>query len=190
MGGLSPPILLRALSSQSLSSGVQSHDPLHDQISKSPHSADLPIIHLESQGPGWQVKGGGVAQQSATSTSWWTGWESPEDSQSQSPHSSIRSCYVTPRIFFHSNLESEHGGCELRASWQAYRCKGLQHHMLVIESLDGDTETRRLSPMALHGGNTGSGAEYTDLINGPMDHGKYIHCCIHWMTDHCGGITV
>lgn len=43
--------------------------------------------------------------------------------------------------------------------------------MLVVESLDADTETRRLSPLALHGGDTGAG-EYTDLINGPMDHGK------------------
>jgi hypothetical protein len=44
--------------------------------------------------------------------------------------------------------------------------------MLVIESLDADTETRRLSPLALHGGNTGAGVEFTDLINGPMDHGE------------------
>lgn len=70
-----------------------------------------------------------------------------------------------------SNLESEHGGCELREPWQAYRCKTLQHHMFVIESLDGDSETRRLSPLALDGGNTGAG-DYTDLINGPMDHGQ------------------
>ena len=57
-------------------------------------------------------------------------------------------------------------------SWQAYRCKTLQHHMLIIESLDEDTETRRLSPLALNGGDTGSGHHYTDLINGPMDHGN------------------
>lgn len=56
------------------------------------------------------------------------------------------------------------------SSWQGYRCAGLQHHMLVIESMDGDSETRRLSPLALNGGNTGAG-DYTDLLNGPMDHG-------------------
>lgn len=39
--------------------------------------------------------------------------------------------------------------------------------MLVIESLDADTELRRLSPVAL------SANGYTDLLNGPMDHG----CC-------------
>lgn len=40
--------------------------------------------------------------------------------------------------------------------------------MLIIESLDGDTETRRLSPLALVASGT---QEYTDLLNGPMDHG-------------------
>ena len=44
--------------------------------------------------------------------------------------------------------------------------------MLVIESMDGDTETRRLSPLALDGGDTGHG-HYTDLLNGPMDHGQW-----------------
>ena len=39
--------------------------------------------------------------------------------------------------------------------------------MFVIESLDADTELRRLSPVAL------SSNGYTDLLNGPMDHG----CC-------------
>lgn len=62
------------------------------------------------------------------------------------------------------------GGCEWREEWHAYRCKRLQHHMFIIESMDDDTETRRLSPLALSGGDTGNGG-YTDLINGPMDHG-------------------
>ena len=47
----------------------------------------------------------------------------------------------------------------------------LHHLMLVIESMDADSEVRRLSPIALVGGDTGGGA-YTDLINGPMDHGR------------------
>lgn len=42
--------------------------------------------------------------------------------------------------------------------------------MLIIESMDGDSEVRRVSPIALHGGDTGFG-KYTDLMNGPMDHG-------------------
>ena len=71
----------------------------------------------------------------------------------------------------HSNLDNPNGGCVFMPQWQAYSCKNLQHHMFVIESMDPDTETRRLSPIALDGGNTGNG-DYTDLLNGPMDHGE------------------
>ena len=55
-------------------------------------------------------------------------------------------------------------------SWNGYKCNNIDHYVLVIESMDTDTEVRRLSPIALHGGNIRNG-EYTDLINGPMDHG-------------------
>ncbi|KAH3704515.1 hypothetical protein DPMN_079571 [Dreissena polymorpha] len=37
--------------------------------------------------------------------------------------------------------------------------------MLMIENMDADTETRRLSPVAVLGNG------YLDLINGPQDHG-------------------
>uniref|UniRef100_A0AAX7VHS5 Polycystic kidney and hepatic disease 1 (autosomal recessive)-like 1 n=1 Tax=Astatotilapia calliptera TaxID=8154 RepID=A0AAX7VHS5_ASTCA len=55
--------------------------------------------------------------------------------------------------------------CTYMSSWQSYKCFGLNYRMLVIESLDADTETRRLSPVAV----VGDG--YVDLINGPQDHG-------------------
>ena len=45
-------------------------------------------------------------------------------------------------------------------TWQSYKCTGLDYRMLVIESLDADTETRRLSPVAVLGGG------FVDLING------------------------
>ncbi|XP_077349351.1 fibrocystin-L [Lithobates pipiens] len=61
--------------------------------------------------------------------------------------------------------------CVYISSWDAYKCFGLNYEMLVIESLDADTETRRLSPVAVLGDG------YLDLINGPQDHG--------W----CGGYT-
>ena len=64
-----------------------------------------------------------------------------------------------------SNFNSTFGGCTFMLSWNAYRCQRLQHFMFVFESMDAD---RRLSPIALHGGNTGAG-NYTDMINGPMD---------------------
>ncbi|MGH0164121.1 UNVERIFIED_CONTAM: hypothetical protein FKN15_071602 [Acipenser sinensis] len=50
-------------------------------------------------------------------------------------------------------------------SWQSYKCLSLDYEMLVIESMDSDTETRRLSPVAVLGDG------YIDLINGPQDHG-------------------
>ena len=62
--------------------------------------------------------------------------------------------------------------CHFMPVWNAFRCDFLDHRMLVIESMDGDTETRRLSPLALDGGDTGHG-HYTDLLNGPMDHGQW-----------------
>lgn len=50
--------------------------------------------------------------------------------------------------------------CTYMSSWQSYKCFGLNYRMLVIESLDADTETRHLSPVAV----VGDG--YVDLING------------------------
>uniref|UniRef100_A0A667X934 PKHD1 like 1, tandem duplicate 2 n=1 Tax=Myripristis murdjan TaxID=586833 RepID=A0A667X934_9TELE len=55
--------------------------------------------------------------------------------------------------------------CTYVFPWQSYRCFGLNYRMLVIESLDSDTETRRLSPVAV------LGQGFVDLINGPQDHG-------------------
>ena len=46
------------------------------------------------------------------------------------------------------------------------------HHMMFIERMDADTGTRRLSLLALVGGDTGK-VNYTDLMNGPMDHGVF-----------------
>ena len=61
--------------------------------------------------------------------------------------------------------------CEYNADWRLYECSNLSHLMLVLESLDEDTEVRRLSPI-------GIGANgFIDLLNGPMDNG--------W----CGGYT-
>ena len=55
--------------------------------------------------------------------------------------------------------------CSLNQEWQAYECSGdgtLDYRMLVIESMDNDTETRRLSPVAV------IGDKYIDLINGDI----------------------
>ena len=61
--------------------------------------------------------------------------------------------------------------CSFMTEWNAYLCSKLNHLMLVMESLDADTEVRRLSPIA-YGANG-----FVSLVNGPMDNG--------W----CGGYT-
>ncbi|XP_028646739.2 fibrocystin-L-like [Erpetoichthys calabaricus] len=54
--------------------------------------------------------------------------------------------------------------CTYMPSWQSYKCFTLDYEILVIESLDSDTETRRLSPLAVLADG------YVDLLNGPEDH--------------------
>ncbi|KAK3107032.1 hypothetical protein FSP39_005622 [Pinctada imbricata] len=56
-------------------------------------------------------------------------------------------------------------GAQLNNDWQAYEVHDLTYRMLVLESLDKDTESRRLSPIAILSDG------YLDLINGPQDHG-------------------
>jgi hypothetical protein len=57
--------------------------------------------------------------------------------------------------------------CKFVTAWNAYRCAVVSqpYRQLVIESMDSDTETRRLSPVALLGNG------YMDLLNGPKDIG-------------------
>ena len=61
--------------------------------------------------------------------------------------------------------------CTFSDVWNMYHCEGIDHLMLVMESLDADTEVRRLSPIAL------ASSGFIDLLNGPQDFG--------W----CGGYT-
>ena len=42
----------------------------------------------------------------------------------------------------------------------------MKHRLLVLESMDADSEVRRLSPIAVLSDN-----KYIDLVNGPQDHG-------------------
>ena len=63
------------------------------------------------------------------------------------------------------------GECEWNPDYNSYLCANIDHMMLVIESLDPDTEVRRFAPVGI------SANGYIDLINGPKDHG--------W----CGGYT-
>eukprot|EP00062_Callorhinchus_milii_P017054 gi/632969110/ref/XP_007900907.1/ PREDICTED: LOW QUALITY PROTEIN: fibrocystin-L [Callorhinchus milii] len=69
-----------------------------------------------------------------------------------------------PQIAPHQGIIRD-SSCTYMSDWQSYKCFGLNYEMLVIESLDSDSETRRLSPVALLADG------YIDLINGPQDHG-------------------
>ncbi|XP_041373046.1 fibrocystin-L-like isoform X2 [Gigantopelta aegis] len=70
-----------------------------------------------------------------------------------------------------ANVVAPHKGvirdnqCMYKHYWRGYECHNLDYEMLIIESMDSDTETRRLSPVAI------LGEGYLDLINGPQDHG-------------------
>ncbi len=68
------------------------------------------------------------------------------------------------------NIDDEET-CDFNTDWNMYICRDIEHIMLILESLDPDTEVRRLSPIGI--GSNG----YINLINGPQDHG--------W----CGGYT-
>ncbi len=57
--------------------------------------------------------------------------------------------------------------CVYQPAYQMYVCpNAVDYRMLIIESMDSDTETRRLSPVAIMSDNG-----YIDLMNGPQDHG-------------------
>ena len=59
-------------------------------------------------------------------------------------------------------------GCELNTEWNAHSCpssSGLGHRMLVVESLDGDHETRSIVPLTLAHDKT------VDVMNSGQDHG-------------------
>ena len=68
--------------------------------------------------------------------------------------------FVVVGIFRGHNNE-----CEWKDAWTAYECHGIDHMNMVVESLDADTEVRRVSPVALFSDT------YVDLINGPQDNG-------------------
>lgn len=68
-------------------------------------------------------------------------------------------------LYSYTGIYRGSGDCVWMSSWQAYKCNNLDHRMMIVESMDADTETRRVSPVALLSDG------YVDLINGPQDHG-------------------
>ena len=74
---------------------------------------------------------------------------------------------MAPELLYnHLGIVRDENRCSYQPNWQAYECHGIEYKMLIIESMDNDTEIRRLSPVAIISDN-----KYLDLINGPQDHG-------------------
>ena len=69
-------------------------------------------------------------------------------------------------VYSHLGIVRDEDKCSFITEWQAYQCFNLEHKVLTIESMDHDTEIRRISPVAIISDN-----KYLDLINGPQDHG-------------------
>jgi len=70
-------------------------------------------------------------------------------------------------VYQYTGIVRDESKCTYRDSWQAYECIGMDYRVLVIESMDSDTETRRLSPVAIFSDDN----KYVDLMNGPQNHG-------------------
>lgn len=54
--------------------------------------------------------------------------------------------------------------CTFNEEWTAFKCEHKDYKMLVVQSMDDDTETRRLSPTAL----IDRDGKYVDLNNGML----------------------
>ena len=57
--------------------------------------------------------------------------------------------------------------CVWVEEWHAFKCHGINHRLLIMESMDIDTLDRRLSPVSIIANPGPDG--YLDLINGPQD---------------------
>jgi hypothetical protein len=67
------------------------------------------------------------------------------------------------QVYKYPGIVRDNTSCVKRDDWQAWECNQLVYKMLIIESMDSDTEDRRLSPVAILSDNG-----YLDLINGPQ----------------------
>jgi hypothetical protein len=68
------------------------------------------------------------------------------------------------QVYTYRGIVRDESKCVFIDDWQAWHCDNMTHKILVIESMDKDTETRRLSPVAIISDQN----MYIDLINGPQ----------------------
>ena len=65
-------------------------------------------------------------------------------------------------------MKDQAGQCTFETKFNAYLCDGFNYKFFIIESMDHDTETRRLSPVGV------ATQGYIDLINGPQVSSQYL----------------
>ena len=61
-------------------------------------------------------------------------------------------------------LRGTDGDCAWNDDWVAYKCRGINHRLMIIESMDRDTKIRRLAPIAMLANPGANG--FIDLVNG------------------------
>lgn len=66
-------------------------------------------------------------------------------------------------VYTYRGIVRDEVNCLYMNDWVAWHCNNMSMKILVIESMDSDTETRRLSPVAIISDQN----MYIDLINGP-----------------------
>ena len=66
-------------------------------------------------------------------------------------------------VYKYRGIGRDEALCTYIDDWEAWHCNNMTMKVLVIESMDSDTETRRISPVAIFSDDR----KYIDLINGP-----------------------
>mmetsp|Transcript_29621 Transcript_29621/g.95059 ORF Transcript_29621/g.95059 Transcript_29621/m.95059 type:complete len:1807 (+) Transcript_29621:66-5486(+) len=89
---------------------------------------------------------------------------------------SLTGAGVAGRVVVSNNPTAVHPNsalCNKIAAWNSYICKDLPYDLLLFESLDGDTQSRRVSPVVIEmlEGVNGKPYAYNNTLNSMMDHG-------------------
>ncbi|XP_033758550.1 fibrocystin-L-like [Pecten maximus] len=77
---------------------------------------------------------------------------------------------IQPSSLYHHQGITRGGSCEKNEVSRYWNCTKLDHELVMFESMDSDTETRQLSPVASLSCINNNDC-YINLVNGPQDHG-------------------
>ena len=73
---------------------------------------------------------------------------------------------IIPTSEVYKNEGIYRGECKLNLMWNAYLCRNTSYNMFILENLDADSLTRRISPVGLSRQDNSDG-NFMDLLNGP-----------------------